>query len=152
MNFQFNFSKIIFARKKADLNILLPSSRSPSPYLQNMIPYLLAYRIVRICSKPELRESTFLKLRDFLFSRDYNSSIFDSMLWSEPNLYQKSCFRESGEKGETRSSYKLIISISFNLQLPCISSIIQKHCREPLYTGSLDEGVFSKSTFGCLQD
>jgi len=54
-------------------SIILP----PSTFLNN-IPYSLAYRIVRICRKPELRDAQFLKLRDFLFSRDYNSSIVDS--------------------------------------------------------------------------
>ena len=48
--------------------------------MSNNIPYSLVYRIVRICSKPELRDAQFLKLRDFLLSRDYNSSIVDSAI------------------------------------------------------------------------
>ena len=64
---------------------LLPSSCHPV-HISNNIPYSLAYRIVRICSKPELRDAQFLKLRDFLLSRDYNSSIVDSAI-VRPKLY-----------------------------------------------------------------
>jgi len=41
--------------------------------ISNNIPYSLAYRIVQICSKPELRDAQFSKLRNFLLSKDYNS-------------------------------------------------------------------------------
>ena len=58
---------------------LLPSSSHPA-HVSNNIPYSLAYRIVRICSKLELRVAQFLKLRDFLLSRDYNSSTVDSAI------------------------------------------------------------------------
>ena len=58
---------------------LLPLSCHPV-YISYNIPYSLACRIVRVCSKPELRDAQFLKLRDFLLSRDYNSSIVDSAL------------------------------------------------------------------------
>ena len=57
----------------------LPSSCHPA-HFSNNIPYSLAYRIVRICSKPELRDAQFLKLRDFLLSRNYNTSIVDSAI------------------------------------------------------------------------
>ena len=42
--------------------------------------FSLAYRIVRICSKPELKDAQFLKLRDFLLSSDYNSLIANSAI------------------------------------------------------------------------
>ena len=41
------------------------------------------------------------------------------------------------------------VIISFNPQLPCIASIIQKHLRTH-GPGFLDEGGFSKSTYGYL--
>jgi hypothetical protein len=75
---------------------LLPSSCHPA-HISNNIPYSLAYRIVRICSKPELRDAQFLKLRDFLLSRDYNSSIVDSALVQAKAIPMRSCFKESGD-------------------------------------------------------
>ena len=58
---------------------LLSSSCHPA-HISNNISYSLGYRIVRICSKPELRDAKFLKIRNFLLSRDYNSSIVDSAI------------------------------------------------------------------------
>ena len=87
-------------------SIILPPCTYP-----NNIPYVLSYRIVRICSKPELRDAQFLKLRDFLLSRHYNSSIVDSA-----RVRAKAIPREVAlKKVEKREKPdRVIFSISFN--------------------------------------
>jgi hypothetical protein len=92
--------------------------------ISNNIPYSLAYRIVQICSKPELRDAQFLKLRDFLLSRDYNSSIVDSAIVRGKAIPGEVALKKVEKKEKPD---RVIFSISFNPQLPCISSIIQKH-------------------------
>jgi len=88
--------------------------------------FLTTYRIVRICSKPELRDAQFLKLRDFLHSREYNSSIVDSAIVRSKAIPREVALKKVEKKEKPD---RVIISISFNPQLPCISSIIQKHWR-----------------------
>ena len=101
---------------------LLPSSCHPS----NNIPNSLAYRIVRICSKPELWDVQFTIVKDFLLSRDYNSSIVDSAIVRAKAIPREVALKQVEKKEKPD---RVIMSISFNPQLSCISSIIQKHWR-----------------------
>ena len=67
-------------RKPTDRNqYLLTSSCSPSTCIEN-IPYSLALRIVRICSKPEWREKRFEELKDLLLSRSYRPGLVDAAI------------------------------------------------------------------------
>ena len=68
----------------------------------------------------------FSKLRDFLLSRDYNSSIVNSAIVRAKAIPREVPLKKV-EKKEKQD--RVIISISFNPQLSCISSIIQKHWR-----------------------
>ena len=104
---------------------LLPSSCHPA-HISNNIPYSLAHRIARIYRKPELRDAQFSKLRDFLLSRDYNSSIIDSAIVRAKAIPREVALKKVDEKEKPD---RVIMSISFNPQLSCISYIIQKHCR-----------------------
>ena len=104
---------------------LVSSSCHPA-HISNNIPYSLAYRIVRIFSKTELRDAQFSKLRDFLLSRDYNSSIVDSAIVRAKAISREVALKKVEKKEKPD---RVIFSISFNPQLPCISSIIQKHWR-----------------------
>ena len=89
---------------------LLLSSCHPA-HISNNIPYSLAYSIVRICSKPELRDAQFSKLRDFLLSRDYNSSIVDSAIVRAKAIPREVALKKVEKKEKPD---RVIISISFN--------------------------------------
>ena len=93
---------------------LLSSSCHPA-HISNNIPYSLAYRIVRIFSKTELRDAQFSKLRDFLLSRDYNSSIVDSAIGRAKAINREVALKKVEKKEKPD---RVIISISFNPQLP----------------------------------
>ena len=58
---------------------MLPNSCHP-PETTKAIPYSLALRITRICSKPETREKRFLELKNMLIERNYKSSMIDSSI------------------------------------------------------------------------
>jgi len=94
---------------------LLPSSSHPA-HVSNNIPYSLAYRIVRICSKPELRDAQFLK-----------PSIVDSAI-----VRAKAIPREVALKKIERKEKPDRVIITLENHGP----------------GSLDEGIFSKSSYG----
>ena len=111
---------------------LLPSSCHPA-HISNNIPYSLAYRIVRICSKPELRDAQFLKLRDFLLCRDYNLSFVDFAVVRAKAITREVALKKVEKKEKPDG---VIISISFNPLL---------HHTETLDShgpGSLDEVGF----------
>jgi hypothetical protein len=62
-------------RKETDrVQYLLPSSCHPSHIFKN-VPYSLALRLVRICSKKELLEKRMNELENMLLSRKYNKNI-----------------------------------------------------------------------------
>ena len=105
--------------------------------------FSLAYRIVRICSKPELRDAQFSKQRDFLLSRDYNSSIVGFAVVRAKEVAREVALKKVEKKEKPD---RVIFSISFNPLL---------HHTETLDShgpGSLNEGGFSKSTYGNLKE
>ena len=58
---------------------MLPSS-CHQPETTNSIPFSLALRITRICSKPEAREKRYSELKHMLLERDYKSSAIDAAI------------------------------------------------------------------------
>ena len=73
-------------KKETDRNqYLLTSSCHPSHVTYN-IPFSLALRIVRICSKPEAREKKFLELKQMLLDRDYPNKIIDAAIEKARNI------------------------------------------------------------------
>ena len=56
---------------------LLPKSNHPSHICKN-IPYSLAYRVRRNCSKPDLFEVRLSELKEMLLQRDYRSKVIDN--------------------------------------------------------------------------
>ena len=58
---------------------LFTSSYHPAHTTKN-IPFSLALRIVRICSKPEDREIRFGELKELLLSREYKPGVIDKAI------------------------------------------------------------------------
>ena len=113
-------------RKPTDrCQYLLPSSCHPS-HITGNIPFSLAYRIIRICSKPELLNKRLTELKELLLSRDYNSNIIDKAI-----LKAKAIPRcEALKRVDTKKSLdRVVFSIEFNPRLPSLSTILQKHWR-----------------------
>ena len=65
-------------RKETSRNqYLLPSSCHPKSTTL-AIPFSLSMRIVRICSKPEVRDKRLAELKELLLARNYPEKIVDS--------------------------------------------------------------------------
>ena len=67
-------------RKETDkVQYLLPSSCHPAHIFKN-VPYSLALRLVRICSRQEDLRKRFEELRTMLLSRNYNKNVVNSAI------------------------------------------------------------------------
>ena len=75
-------------RKPTDRNMyLLTSSCHPSTVCEN-IPYSLALRIVRICTKPEARDMRLEELKQLLLNRNYKLNMIKTAI-SKAKRYQE---------------------------------------------------------------
>ena len=78
-------------RKQTDrVQYLLPSSCHPAHTFKN-IPFSLALRLVRICSRKEDLDKRFDELRSMLKIRKYNSNIVIQLLTKPKKLIDKMC-------------------------------------------------------------
>ena len=67
-------------KKPTDRNqYLLTSSIHPAHCHEN-IPFSLAMRITRICTKPETRDKRHQELKEMLLEREYRSGMIDSAI------------------------------------------------------------------------
>lgn len=113
-------------RKETDRCMyLLPSSAHPAHIAEN-IPFSLCYRIVRICSKPELRDMRLAELRSFLMHRNYNGNLVDTNI-EKARLISRPEALKRVERVKTPD--RVVLSILYNPRLPSISQIINKHWR-----------------------
>ena len=127
-------------RKDTDrIQYLLPSSCHPAHVTRN-IPYSLAYRILRICSKPEWLRLRLEELRGFLLARQYNPKVvqvaFDRVL----SVKREDALRRVERQKEKREA----MIITFHPSLPSISSVIRKHWRVMISTDQDLKQCFSK--------
>ena len=113
-------------RKKTDRNqYLLTSSCHPAHTTKN-IPFSLALRIVRICSKPEDRDTRFKELKELLLSREYKPGLIDSAI----NKAKQIPRTEALKKVERATSSKRpVFVVSYDPRLPSITKIVTRHWR-----------------------
>ena len=113
-------------RKKTDRNqYLLTSSCHPAHTTKN-IPFSLALRIVRICSKPEDRNTRFKELRELLLSREYKPGLIDSAINRAKQIPRTEALKKV-ERAKT--SKRPVFVVSYDPRLPSITKIVTRHWR-----------------------
>ena len=91
-------------RKETDrVQYLLPSSCHPNHIFEN-VPYSLALRLVRICSRKEDLESRFEELKVMLLSRKYNKNIVEAAIVKASKIDRQSY---QSEKRQTSVGYHI---------------------------------------------
>ena len=112
-------------RKPTDRNMyLLTSSCHPSQVCEN-IPYSLALRIVRICSKPEDRDKRLDELKQLLLNRDYKLNIINSAISKAKNIPRSEALKRVVKPPTNRP----IFPVTHHPSLPSIPKIVNKHFR-----------------------
>ena len=111
-------------RKETDrVQYLLPSSCHPSHITKN-IPYSLAYRILRICSKPEWLRNRLEELRTFLLARQYHSKVIQNAFDRILALKRIDALKKVEKIAEKKQE---VMVITFHPALPSMSAVIRKH-------------------------
>ena len=117
-------------RKETDRNqYLLTSSCHPIQCTKN-VPFSLALRIVRICSKPETRDMRLNELKIMLLSRDYNVNMIDSAIYKAKIIPREMALRKVNK---TQSVRRPALVVTFDPRLPSIPSIQAKHWRSMIH-------------------
>ena len=113
-------------RKETSRNqYLLPSSCHPKSTTL-AIPFSLSMRIVRICSKPEVRDKRLAELKQLLLARNYPEKIVDSAI-SKARKIPTNVALFKIKKTETEKGP--IFATKYDPRMPAIQQIIAKHWR-----------------------
>ena len=113
---------------------LLPSSCHPANTTSS-IPYSLALRIVRICSREEDRDRRLEELREILLNRDYNRSFINTAIRKAKQVPRKEALRNITK--DSTEPRRPVLVVTYDPRLPGITSMVNKHwrsmCREDPY-------------------
>ena len=113
-------------RKPTDRNMyLLTSSCHPSQVCEN-IPYSLALRIVRICSKPEDRDKRLDELKQLLLNRDYKLNIINSAISKAKNIPRSEALKRVVKPPTNRP----VFPVTHHPSLPSIPKIVNHISRQ----------------------
>ena len=113
-------------RKPTDCNnYLLTSSCHPTECTDN-IPYSLALRINRICTKPADREKRFSELKNLLLERQYRPGMIDSAINRARAVSRADALKQVDK---SLSEQRPVFVVLYDPRLPSIPIIQKKHWR-----------------------
>ena len=128
-------------RKPTDRNqYLLTNSCSPATCIEN-IPFSLALRIVRICSKPDWREQRFQELKDLLLARSYRPGLVDAAINRARTIPRAQALKRVDRLTQPRRPVNVV---TFDPRLPSIQKIHQKYLKGMTEKNPYLENVFPK--------
>ena len=114
-------------RKKTDRNqYLMPESCHSNGIIKN-IPYSLALRIIRICTKTDQRDNRLQELKILLLQRKYPEPLINRALDRARLVPRHKALRQRVKKQET--SKRPIFALKYDPRLPSIPAIHAKHWR-----------------------
>ena len=113
-------------RKKTDRNqYLLPSSCHPKTTTL-AIPYSLSLRIIRICTKTEIRDKRLAELKNLLIARDYPEGLVTRAIERARKIPRKIALLKIRKKA---TENRPVFSIKYDPRLPSIPQVVAKHWR-----------------------
>ena len=128
-------------RKPSDRNqYLLPSSCHP-PHCHQNIPFSLALRIIRICSKETERDLRLSELKEMLIARDYKKSLINAAIQKALRIPRSEAIKKVVR---SKTSDRVVFSIKYDPRLPSLTSIIQKHHRTMIQDDPRLKEVFNQ--------
>ena len=103
---------------------LLPNSCHPNHIFKN-VPYSLALRILRICSKKSDLDKRLEELYSMLISRNYNKNIVRNAITLVKTLDRQTHLQKVVKKTNDR----IVLAITYNPKLPSLPQIVKKNWR-----------------------
>ena len=114
----------LFVKDSSKVTYLLPSSCHPGHITKN-IPYSLAYRLKRICSRDSDLQKRLSELKSNLINRNYSKKVID-------NAFQRVTLitREKAlEKVFRPKKINPILAVTYDSRIVGIPQIVQKHLK-----------------------
>jgi hypothetical protein len=103
---------------------LLPTSNHPS-HIRRNIPYSLAFRIKRNCSKEELCEQRFVELKERLLERGYRRKIIDNAFDKVKELRREDILDKVVRENKNSSRVRAVFR--YDRRLPDVSTILRRN-------------------------
>ena len=117
---------------------MLPSSTHPLETTR-AIPFSLALRITRICSKPESREKHFQKLKEMLLERNYKSSMIDAAIRRARAIPRAQALKRVAKPNHTKIP---VYAVTWDPRLPNLPRVQGKHWRSMTLSSPYMKEVF----------
>ena len=96
----------------------------PLTILTKNIPYSLAYRLLRICSKPEVFQQRLLELKDDLISRSYHIKVIEQAFERIKGISRSEALKRVDHKKDTGREP---LVVTFHPNMPPLHKLIKKH-------------------------
>ena len=112
----------LFKKETARCQYLLPSSCHPGHITKN-IPFSLAYRLLRICSMPDVFNERLEELRVDLLKRAYRPKIIEDAFRRIRLISRK----EALEKSSNIETEREPLVMTYHPSLPPLSKLVKKH-------------------------
>ena len=126
-------------KKETDRNQYLLTSSCHPAHVTDNIPFSLALRIVRICTKSSDREKRFSELKTMLLARNYKNKIIDAAIERARNIPRAEALKKVVKKSNKN---KTVFVVMYDPRFPSLTRIVNKHFRTMIQDPHLKE-VFS---------
>ena len=117
------FQTDLFVKSSDRITFLMPQSCHPGHICEN-IPFSLSYRLLRICSIPEIFKIRLSELSKNLLSRGYNMKVIKSAFNKLKGVTREQALKKVN-KVQARNSVKLALTYDPRLSSP--TTVIKKH-------------------------
>ena len=114
----------LFRKPNSKNNYLLSSSCHPEHIFKN-IPYSLAHRIVRICSRPDDCQKRLVELKDLLLERGYSRNVVDAAIVRAQTLERSEALKKVVRVRNDVKRTKFVIQ--YDPRLPNLSKILKEN-------------------------
>ena len=101
-----------------------PPVELPPPGDDQVNPYSLAYRLVRIVSDPATLDKRLAELKGLLLSREYRPRVIDAAIEKARAIPRHTALKKVVK---TKNSKRVVFAITYDPRLPSISKIFRKH-------------------------
>ena len=129
----------LYTKPTSVVQYLLPSSAYPHHITKN-IPYSLGYRLLRICSDPEMLLVRLHELKNMLLDRDYRSKWIDNAFERVLRINREDALQRVERK---KTTGKLTFISKFDPRLPDVNAIVKRHFNLMIDTDSYLKRVFT---------
>lgn len=116
----------LFKKETSIPSALLPSSSHPEHISKNIV-FSMAFRLLRICSSPQLFENRLLELKnEVLLPRNYKDSVIEKAFENVKKIKREDALKKVKK---TIDENRIVAPMNYNPRFPNQGKILRKHYR-----------------------